>query len=1509
MEVVKKILKILGRILLGLLGFILLLWLLIQTSPVQNFIVGKLTKQLSEDLKTEVKIGHVNLSLFDKVNLEDVLIRDLKKDTLLSAGAIKVRLTDWFFVRDKIVLKYIGLENANILLHRRDSVWNYQFIVDHFTSPPDTSKHQQQQGSIKLSLEKIDFKNVNFIQNDEWVGQKMQIKTGSMLVDADTVDFDSSIFKINSIELDKPLFALYDFNGFRPDSLRKVYPDTGMYYNAGDILVQVKNIKLTNGSFVSERQDPKPVNTYFDGLHIHINKLNGSVENLLFKKDTITANVNLAAVERSGFQLKKLKTNFRLTPQIMEFRQLDLRTPESRIGDYYAMKFNDFNKDMNEYVDSVTMDARFRNSVVSTNDIAYFAPALANWKRRGDISGHFYGTVTNFSIPDLFIRSSTDMYATGNLTMKGLPDIEHTIIHFTEGKVQMSYNDLAAIVPPVKDITTPNLAALGQIRFGGNFDGTIYDFTTNGNFSTSLGGLYANLRLQFPSAGEPKYNGSLITQQFNLGKFLDIGSIGQVSFNGKVAGSSFDVSKIRTSLNGTFSQFGFNDYNYSNININGTIQKRFFTGDFKASDPNFDFTSNIEIDLTHPKPHFNILGDLVKSDLKALHFTNQNFQLTGLFDLNFEGRDIDEFQGNAKLLNAILQHDSTRLSFDSLTVRSYTDSALHKALFIQSNEFDAMVSGQYNILDLPNSFQAFLSHYYPSYISAPKSTPKGQDFFVTVNTREFSNYAQVIDAKLSGLNNVQFTGSINTQDSGKLLFTAFVPDFKYANFSITNAAMHGTGDFNSVNFSGNVDTVRISDSTYFPGSKLKIISQNDHSVVNIITSANNTLNEARLNADIYTLPDGVRINFQPSSFVINEKKWDLEKQGEIIIRKQYASAQNVKFVQGFQEITVETDKDAVGEEGNNLVVKMKDVSIGDFTPIFTTEPRMEGVANGTIHLHDFYGNFNAEADIRADQFRLEDDSVGLVDMAAQYYSNSGKITFNAKSDNEAYNFAINGAYDLKDSSSNALNTVLHLNRTKIGIVNMFLSGLFSDIAGYATGDLTVKGKGTSIDLLGTIAVEDAGITVDYTQVRYHIDSALFKFKEGVIDFGQFRVKDEYNNTGIVKGKLYERAFNNMQFDFDMQTDKLLLLNTTAKDNNQFYGKAIGRATLSLKGPEENMKMSITGAVNDTTHIYIPTDNSSKSSAADFIVFKQHGTEIPATPGATSNLSIDLDLTANNQAQIDVILDALTGDVIKATGDGRLQIKVPANGDMTMKGRYNIESGKYDFNFQSFLRKPFELIGGSYIEWNGDPYNANIHIDARYVAEHVSINDLISNQNTAQNSFFNSSIRGYRGDVYVIAELRGKLSQPDINFRLDFPFGSVIKNDNDFALFLNRLQSDKAEMLKQVTYLIVFGAFAPYGEARTATTAYSLGLNTISQKLTAEINKIVSNLLFKVTGDRSWQLDISANTYSSSSFLGTNATNNTLDRQSFNFKINKSLLNGNVILSFGSDFDFGLSSNY
>ncbi len=1509
----KIILKITGRFFIVLLAILLLSWLLIQTETVQNFIVKKATAVFSEKLHTEVSIGHVSFSLFDKMNFDQMLVRDKQKDTLLYAGALKVRITDWFFLKDTAVLSYIGLENATIKLQRKDSVWNYQFIADYFSSPK-TKKDTT--AGLQLNLKKVDLKNVSVIQNDMWHGQRLTVKLGSLLLDANSIDLGNGIIDANEVDIDKPYFAIDNFNEIDKNMHAKkpAVKDTGLYFNAGNLFAKANIIKITNGTFISEDDSEKHVTDYFDGDHLVFNKINATFNKFSFIKDTIKAKIDIAAKERSGFELKKLTAHFKLTPQIMEFVKMDLRTEKSRLGDYYAMKFKDFNHDINYYVEKIVMDARFKNSVVNSDDIAFFAPELKTWKKQVELSGKFTGTVEDFNVNDLLLRSGSTLYANGNLAMKGLPQIDNTMINFTNGIFQASYGDMVSIIPSLKIIHDPDLAALGNLRFAGTFNGTVHDFLVNGNISTAIGGVYANIGMQFPANGEPSYKGTITTNQFNLGKFVKTNMIELVSFDGKVDGSSFDLDKLKTSLDGSFSSFEFNDYIYSDLTFNGSLQNKYFTGAFKASDPNFDFTSNIVIDLRGEEPVFNLLGDLEKANFRTLNFTKDSVRLTGLFDLDFKGKNIDEFTGDAKILNATLIHDTTRLDFDSLTVNSYFDNENKKILTVQSNQFDAKLSGQYSLLDLPNSFQAFLSHYYPAYIHPPATTPQNQDFTVTFETLDFTKYAQVLDSRLSGLNNSEITGSINTKDSGRFSFITKIPFVKYDTYKLENAVIKGRGDFNALTLDGNIDKIYVGDSTFFPNTKLSIKSQNDHSSVNISTSANNTLNDAELNADVYTVPDGVRIDFDPSSFVINDKKWDLEKEGELVIRKSFTSAKNVKFSQGFQEITVETEVEANSK--NNLVVKLKDINLGDFMPLITKTPRLEGLANGSVYMRDFYGPFTIDADVKVEQFRMDDDSIGVINAKASFDSKTGKIGYEAVSANDKYNFNANGVYNIRDSLNNGFSTTFHLNGTKIGIVNEFLGSIFADVKGEAYGDLTIKGNPAAPDLLGKITLRNGSLTVKYTKVHYTIDSAFFDFEDGVMNFGTFQIHDDLKNTATVSGKLYEKQFKNMRYDFDMNTNKLLMINTTAKDNQQFYGRAIGKGSMSLKGPQNNMQMTITAESNDTSHIFIPTTTSKQSADADFIVFKQYGTEMKQqkTVDDDTKLNIDLDLTATEKAEIDVILDELTGDQIKATGHGRLQIKVPASGNMTMTGRYNIDRGSYDFNFQSFIRKPFELLpdAGNYIEWNGDPYKANIHVDAQYTAERVSLNDLISNQSSDASGIISGAIKGYRGDVYVIAELTGNLDHPQIGFRLDFPLGSPVKSDNQFQLFLTRLQSDPNEMLKQVTYLIVVGSFAPYGELSTgSTSATSLSVNTISQKLTGELNKLFSNVLYKLTGDKSLQFDVGTSTYSSSTLLdngiSTSSTTNKLDRQSVNLKLNKSILNGKVIFTFGGDLDFGLSS--
>jgi hypothetical protein len=194
----------------------------------------------------------------------------------------------------------------------------------------------------------------------------------------------------------------------------------------------------------------------------------------------------------------------------------------------------------------------------------------------------------------------------------------------------------------------------------------------------------------------------------------------------------------------------------------------------------------------------------------------------------------------------------------------------------------------------------------------------------------------------------------------------------------------------------------------------------------------------------------------------------------------------------------------------------------------------------------------------------------------------------------------------------------------------------------------------------------------------------------------------------------------------------------------------------------------------------------------------------------TNVTVDLDLTANTLAKIDVILDPATGDVIKANGTGRIRIHAGTIDPLTIKGRYEVIRGSYDFNFQSFIKKPFifQENSGSFIEWNGDPFNARLNVHAVYEAKDVRLGDLVGGQNLS------GSVQSYQGTVYVIANISGNLKQPVIGFAIDFPPGEQIKNDETFMQFLSRLERDENEMLKQITYLIVFNSFAPYGSQET-----------------------------------------------------------------------------------------------
>ncbi len=1500
------------RSLLVLLALLLISMLLVQTTLVQNWLVGRASARLSKELGTHVSIKHVDFSFFNKLALEGAYIQDKNKDTLLYAGKIKVNITDWFFMRDKAVLEYIGLEDATIQLHRTDSVWNFQFLADYFSGSPDTARKK----SIELGLKKLELKNIHFLKRDGWRGEDMGLYLTSLNVDARTIDLNKKLVDIKSISIVEPVFSVYNYEAMRkvkPPSAYRNPTDTALYWNTAGWQMKADNVSIVNGAFKDEKKSDRAAYYYFDAQHIQFTKINAAFKNVAWLKDTISGLANLSAKERSGFEIKSLKANMKWQPRGMEFSNLDIHTNKSHLTNYFVMRYNNFD-DMPDFIEKVHMQGVFKNALIHSDDIAYFAPELASWKKEISITGALHGTVADLNGKGIVLKAGSSTTLNGDIALKGLPDMDKTFIDFKSNDFRTTYADVLTVAPKLKTVDEPRLDRLKFIHFKGNFTGYIRDFVTNGTIETGLGTVVADVNMKFPVKSTPTYTGKISSAGFNLGDLVDYDNLGNIAFNVNVKGSSFKVSDIQAKLDGTVSNLDFNNYNYKNIKVNGTLAKRLFNGELHADDANLGLSLNGLVDFSKTDPRFNFFATIDKANLKRLKLYKDDIDINGNLRFDFTGDNIDDFLGTAKIYDASIFKNGQRISFDSLTIDS-KKAGSSKSILIHSNEFDAALAGEYSIHELPAAFEIFLNRYYPSYFKPSSKKITNENFSFVISTRKIDDYLDLVDKNLKGFNNSNVSGRINSKES---LFNldADVPQFSYKDISFSNTNVQGRGNLDSLGIALSVGDVFVNDSLHFPGTKVSIRSADDISKINITTSANQTLNSADISGRFQTKSNGFSVVFDPSAFDINGKRWIIDKNGELTLTRDIVTTEGLKIYSGDQEVLVTSHLSETGR-GTDLGIDLKKINIGDFAPFFVKSNRLEGLLTGTVTINDPFGNMNVDVNANAEQFRLDDDSIGKLQLSTGYSKASGRVAIVTISENKNYNFDINGFINTADSTGMGIDiTSRFKEKTNIHLLQRYVSGIFSNLDGFAAGDLRVVGKGKNLKYLGDLTVTDASLTVDYTKCTYHIPKATVKMQEDGIDFGSFQIKDELNNTADVQnGKLYHNNFKDMAFDFRIKTNRLLLLNTSNIDNKQFYGRAIGKATFTLKGPQEDMQMDIQGEPTDSSVISLPIGSSRINGEADFLTWKVYGKEMKETSKAKveNNLTVNLRMTANKLAKINVILDEAAGDQISAVGHGVLNMSAGTNSNLTLGGRFDIDKGDYTFTFQSIKRK-FKLREGesNFIKWTDDPYDADINVVAEYTAPNVRFSDLGTNNNPTL-SALNSNVKNYVGDVLVKTTITGKLKHLDFKFDIELPPNSSLANNPDATQLLYIIERDENERNKQSSLLIVANSFGPLSSSSNVLNPGKIAfegifLNSISGFVSNQLSNVFSRKLQTLFKDPNFRVNIYASAYSGTALTDVAAQSQFLpDRVNTMVSINKSYFNERLTFIVGSALDFGVNN--
>ncbi|WP_430897990.1 MULTISPECIES: translocation/assembly module TamB domain-containing protein [unclassified Paraflavitalea] len=1497
-----------------LLALVILLWLLLQTSFVQTWLVNKIASNLSKELNTTISIKKVDFSFFDNLHLQGVLVNDQQKDSLLYAGEIKVSLTDWFFLKDKIVIHQFALSNAKIHLKRTGPKWNYQFLSDYFSGGTSDSTKK----AIELAVEKVELDQIQFFQEDKWRGEDQHIALSHLQLNADLFDLKKKSIHISSINLKQPYFGIENYDGNRPDSLRpKDIPFTGkndsnhLRWNPGKWSIKIDGLTIQEGRFTSDIRGYEPYSEGFDPNHIEFKKIQGQFKNIVLVNDSIKAKVAMSTYEKGGLDVRTLNANIRFHPEAMEFRQLDLRTPQTRLHDYFAMKYKTFD-DLAYFVSRVTMEGDFNKSVLHSSDIAHFAPALKSWNTHITIDGKIKGTVENLSAKNLVITAGNNTYLNGDIKLNGLPDINSTFIDFDANEFRTTYLDAVTLLPVIKTIQQPRLDLLQYIRFKGNFSGFINNFVTYGAIETNLGTLVSDLNMKFPAKANTIYKGTLQTSNFDLGTFIDVPQLSSIAFKGKVNGSGIQLKTINAELDGEVSSLSFNSYDYKNIKINGTVSQKLFNGRFSSDDPNFKANLDGLIDFSKAIPRFDFEASIANIDLRKTNITPNDIQFSGNFRFDFTGNNIDNFLGTAKVYDASLYHKGLRLPFDSLVMESSVIEN-NKSITVLSNEFDAALAGEFSILALPDAFQTFLNKYYPSYIKPSKAALKNENFSFVISTKNVQDYLNIFPYELKGFNYSTFTGRINDKEN-LLDLNAEVPQFSYKNISFYDLNLKGAGTLSDLSVETKIGDVYINDSLHFPGTSLNIDSRNDTSLVKIITSANQTLNAANLSAQVVTKPRGVSILFNESNFDINGKSWVIDKNGLLVLTPDLVEAEKVRIYNGQQSISITTEPSDIGNT-NDIKIDLQKINIGDFSPYFIRSNRLEGLLSANVAVADPFGNLHVDMDGDVEQFRLDDDSVGNIVLSSNYNKKQKKVNFKGISDNQNYRFDVSGFYQIADSAGkDNLDLLADVKRTKVDLLEQYLVDVFSKVRGNAYGQLRIVGPTNALKYIGEATMENDTLTVGYTNVSYIVPKANVIFKDDRIDFGSFYIKDSLGNTGqLSKGVLRHESFGDMDFDFSLNTGKLLVLNTSKRTDEAYYGKVIAKANMTLTGPVDNMVMNIKGQPADSSSFFIRSEYGKESGQADFIVWKTYGKEMQERETSRkSKLTINLDISANNYAKMNVIMDELTNDIMSTIGHGNLRMRASTTGEFSLTGQYDIDRGDYNFNFQTLFRKPFKLVpdAGSYIRWNGDPFDADMKVAAEYEADNVKFSDL-GDRLYLQTGGDIDYIKKYRGKVKVLANLSGKLMEPAIKFNLEMPQNSPLKNDPLVINLLRQIQNDENELNKQVAFLIIFNSFGPLSSSSQSglggQAVEGIVTGSISSFISAALNKQFSSIVQKVFNDPSIKVNFNAQVYNGAYLLNNNAGGFNLDRTNLNLSLAKSLFNERLTFTFGSALDFGITA--
>ncbi len=1218
--------------------------------------------------------------------------------------------------------------------------------------------------------------------------------------------------------------------------------------------ISLKNIEMHQSVFkyksVRKTEKPKTVINFndlvcfIDNLEVRNLSVENGVVNFYAKKLTFR--------EKSGFFVYNMKFNMSIGKQYMIFRNVKIRTPNSYIdSDSLVFRHNDYD-DYQQFAKNIYLDFTLRESNVSFIDIGYFAPIFKNISVNSVVSGRAYSKLSSFKGEDVKFQVGEQTELITDFNLSGLPDYNQMFMYIDFKKLTTSAKDFELINAFSKTsdgFTIPeSFNNLGLISYKGNFAGFYDDFVTYGKFTSDLGNVSTDLALRPDTSKTLAFSGNLKTTHFNIGKlFGNIERVGEISMNAQIKGFASSKKKINATTIGTVHNIVINDYNYQNISLDGTLTEKTYNGYISMSDPNiqFDFTGGI--DFSKEIPVFDFKASVPYSDLYGLNIDKNDSTARLSFDLsaNFKGIDIDHATGEINFSNTRLTKLNTEMPFDTLKILSELVTDTHR-IELKSDYIDAILVGKFQSKNLLQSVKNLYYHYLPSLINEPTDTltlEANNSFDLHVNLKNTNLLSKFFLPELYISDSSQLQLKYNA-DKKFLFFRGFTNKLQYNKHTFENLSVNSFSD-DSI-FTMRTKSKSLLFNNYFKFENFNTTALTQKNNIDLKVDWNNkdtlkyqgkilastTINQKEPYAD-----PSFKITLLPSQVIVEDSVWHIDK-SQVKIDTTSLQFNNFKINHGEQFFIVngkvsENPKDT-------LFFEFRQINLAHLN-VITAEKKLlfEGIINGKANFSSIFNNPLFYSDLKIADLKLNNQPFGYTQIYTRWLEKSNSIQLEASTlHNNKRTINISGNYfpESKDIMFNVI-----LDKLELSVLNPYLNSFASNVSGFSDGSILVTGTLKSPKFNGTLYIQNAAMSIDYIKTRYNFTTDI-QVENNTLNFRQVEAFDKFGNLGLTNGFVKFGSQKNISFDFNINANSMLALNTTSSDNEAFYGTAFVSGIVNITGDKDRTDLDISARTENNTKINIPLTRNQNMNQSGFVTFtnskQESTTNVRELTYDYSKFGLNFDLEITPEAEAQLIFDSKIGDIIRGNGEGNIKMEIGEDNDFKMYGDFTIEEGDYLFTLQNVINKKFKIKNGGNIIWNGEPYNANIDIAAAYSLK-TTLSSLIDT--TQSTSYYSNDDYRKRIPVECQVFLTNNLMNPDIKFDITLPTA------DEEAKTLVRSATDTEEKLnKQFLSLLVLNSFmreqtGTEGSFTDNASTSGLGSVTTSELLSNQLSHWLSQI--------------------------------------------------------------------